>query len=318
MHKILHYSLFLHAVALVSDNLSLVLNLILDVSTKWLDLGLQLGVKERELKCIEHDYGRDGAQMCLREMLSTWLKMVNPRPSWEGLLRSLSHPSVGHPALADKIRKEVGIPEQSQDQSSSAVTSEQSGWFPIFYIEMTISKLPFVHAVSYVNSGRQPHQLQAHIGKSNYGRCLTAWYNSLTLVLVTHLIISCLIILAKPKYRWNNEDNFENGYLEVGVGESPIVHFTVESEPPLAEDAQHTLTKCGEAATRRFVVQSNSVKFKKVRLEDSGTYTISCSNNDGLVGEDTIELEVISTGPEPSSKFPIKCSVSYRFLPYII
>ena len=106
------------------DNLSLVLNLVLDVSTKWLDLGLQLGVKERELKCIEQDYGHLGAQTCLREMLSVWLRML---PSWEGLLSSLSHPSVGNPALAVKIRKEVGMPEQDQDQSLTTFGSEQSG-----------------------------------------------------------------------------------------------------------------------------------------------------------------------------------------------
>ena len=119
--------LCVHAVALVSDNLLHVLNLVLDVSTKWLDLGLQLGVKERELKCIEHDYGRHGAQTCLREMLSTWLKMVNPRPSWEGLLKSLSHPSVGHPALADMIRKEVGVPDQGHGQSLTTFGSGQLG-----------------------------------------------------------------------------------------------------------------------------------------------------------------------------------------------
>ena len=112
----------------MADHLTRVLNLVLDVSTKWLDLGLQLGLKERELKCIEHDYGHHGAQTCLREMLSLWLRMINPHPSWEGILTSLSHPSVGNPALAHEIREKLGLPEHGQGQSSMA---EQSGWFLI-------------------------------------------------------------------------------------------------------------------------------------------------------------------------------------------
>ena len=101
-----------------------VLDLVLDVSTKWFELGLQLGVKESELERIEHDHGQRDAQACLRKMLSVWLRMITPHPSWERLLTSLSHPSVGDPALAEKIREEVGIPQQS-------LTIVGSGRFPI-------------------------------------------------------------------------------------------------------------------------------------------------------------------------------------------
>ena len=106
------------------------------------------------------------------------------------------------------------------------------------------------------------------------------------------LFFMILIFTAKPKYQWRNEDKFENGFLKVKIGESPVVHFTVESEAPLAGDVQHTLTKDGKAVTKRFMVQNNIVKFKKVRLDDSGKYSISCYSNDVLVCEDTIELEV--------------------------
>ena len=126
---------------------------------------------------------------------------------------------------------------------------------------------------------------------------------------LTGVIVCCINCIVKPKYHWKNDNNFENGYLEAGVGESPIVHFTMESESSLVDCAQHTLTKDGKPVTKRFIVQSNSVKFKKVRLEDSGTYTISCSNDDGLVGEDTIELDVFPTGQTPSGI--AKCSVSH-------
>ena len=106
------------------DNLQKVLSLVQDVSHKWFNLGLQLGIKECDLKCIECDY--KDVQSCLREMLSVWLKMVKPCPSWERLLSSLSHSSVGNPALAQKIRKDVGIPEEGQGLASAS--TKQTGW----------------------------------------------------------------------------------------------------------------------------------------------------------------------------------------------
>ena len=113
-----------------------------------------------------------------------------------------------------------------------------------------------------------------------------------------------IFIIDKPKYRWRNEENFEEGYLEAQVGDSPTVHFTVDSKPPLAEDAEHTLTKDGKAVTKRFIVKGNSVRFKKVRLEDNGVYTLSCRNDRGLVGEDTIELEISSVAIPSATTTP--------------
>ncbi len=124
------HSYLIYLVDLVSDNLRKVINLLLDVASKWYELGLQLGVKESYLKSIEHDYGHRGAQTCLREMLSVWLKMIDPRPSWESLLSSVRHSTVGNPALAQKIRKEVGMPENAEGLSS-ARPSKQAGRFAI-------------------------------------------------------------------------------------------------------------------------------------------------------------------------------------------
>lgn len=95
------------------------------------------------------------------------------------------------------------------------------------------------------------------------------------------------------RYQWMDEKNFEDGYLKAEVGDSPIVHFLVESDPQLDENTRHTFTKEGKPATKRFVVKDTSITFKEVRVEDSGMYIISCSNAQGLVAEDEIELEVI-------------------------
>jgi hypothetical protein len=100
-----------------------------DVASKWYELGLQLEVKESDLKNIEHDYGSRGIQACLREMLSEWLKQIDPCPSWEKLLSSIRHSTVGNPALAQKIGKEVGILESIP--VSATHPSKQAGKFTI-------------------------------------------------------------------------------------------------------------------------------------------------------------------------------------------
>ena len=101
-----------------------------------------------------------------------------------------------------------------------------------------------------------------------------------------------LIYAGPPKY------SLETDYLEAEAGSSPTLTFTVTSDPPLAEDTEHTLSKSdGSKATRRFKVESNRITFRKVRVEDSGTYTISCCSDEGEVGQATLELEVTHAGP---------------------
>ena len=94
----------------------------------------------------------------------------------------------------------------------------------------------------------------------------------------------------------------DTDYVEATVGESPTVHFTITSDSPLAEDAQHMLTcKDGEAATKRFKIQGSCITFRNVRAGDSGVYTISCRNEAGLVGKETLELDVITATTIPAA-----------------
>ncbi len=85
----------------------------------------------------------------------------------------------------------------------------------------------------------------------------------------------------------------DNGYVKAEVGESPILYFTVESQPPLLGSVEHILkTEDGEDVTKRFHVQESSIIFNDLRMEDSGKYTISCSNK-VRTGECTLELEIM-------------------------
>ncbi len=87
-------------------------------------------------------------------------------------------------------------------------------------------------------------------------------------------------IAAPPEYLLDTD------YLEAEAGSNPALIFTVTSDPPLAEDTKHTLSKSdGSKVTKRIKVESNRITFRKARVEDSGTYTISCCNDEGEKGE---------------------------------
>ena len=45
--------------------------------SKWLTLGMRLGLKLQTLKAIESDHGRDGASRCLMECLEKWLSKAD-------------------------------------------------------------------------------------------------------------------------------------------------------------------------------------------------------------------------------------------------
>ena len=85
------------------------------------------------------------------------------------------------------------------------------------------------------------------------------------------------------------------------VGSSPTLAFTVTSDPPLADGAKHAFRKSdGSKVTKRFKMENNCITFRKVRLEDSGTYTISCCNDEGEEGRVELELEVTKSSASDS------------------
>ena len=71
------------------------------ISHKWQDVGLQLKLEEGILKAIEFDHPKNSRD-CLREMLSTWLK-VNLRPTWHTLCAALHSETVGEKKLAGNL-----------------------------------------------------------------------------------------------------------------------------------------------------------------------------------------------------------------------
>ena len=68
-------------------------------TTKWINLGLYLGLIHDDLKIIEDNYPRD-AKRCLRECLAKWLTDDN-EATWDKL--AIAAGEIGETSVADYI-----------------------------------------------------------------------------------------------------------------------------------------------------------------------------------------------------------------------
>jgi len=64
--------------------------------------------------------------------------------------------------------------------------------------------------------------------------------------------------------------------VEAKVGKSPTVHF---SHQPPPDNIEHTLTKDGNAVTKRFKITGDNLTFHRVWNSDGGTYMLCCTSN---------------------------------------
>ena len=76
------------SVQLSIHNMRDVLNLVYDARSKWLEIGVQLGIIFGTLEAIREDHPKD-CDKCLTELLNTWLKGTNPSPTWKALADAL-------------------------------------------------------------------------------------------------------------------------------------------------------------------------------------------------------------------------------------
>ena len=88
------------------EDLHDVLIMLNDVSERWQELGLALGVFQPTLDNIraDHRYVND----CKREMLKRWLTWVDgceATCNWKSLAAALRSPTVNHKPVADAIEK---------------------------------------------------------------------------------------------------------------------------------------------------------------------------------------------------------------------
>ena len=70
--------------------------------TKWKDIGLELDINQTDLDAIEAVHRSDIGR-CLIEMLTLWLKQVDPPPTWIALVAALQDPTIEEGGLAEEI-----------------------------------------------------------------------------------------------------------------------------------------------------------------------------------------------------------------------
>ena len=81
------------------------LKFLLPEAKNWHNIGVLLGLSESTLEQIECDYpGR--CQDCVREMIKSWLKQMEPQPTWKDLAEAVG---VVNPSLSKKIVERVSI-----------------------------------------------------------------------------------------------------------------------------------------------------------------------------------------------------------------
>ena len=80
------------------------IDLVLVQTTKWYNLGLQLGIEDTELDVIEENNPKD-IDTCKRKMFQAWLK-ITPSSSYQQLVEALV--AVGETNEADRLCKKYG------------------------------------------------------------------------------------------------------------------------------------------------------------------------------------------------------------------
>ena len=72
-----------------------------EARTKWYNIGLELNIDPETLNTIKEN--NDNIDDRFRTMLIAWLKMIDPKPTWEALAEALQSPTVGYEHLAGHI-----------------------------------------------------------------------------------------------------------------------------------------------------------------------------------------------------------------------
>ena len=99
-----HHACYITVSFTVQDLLTLddqydVLNQLYEVRAKWYDLGGSLKLEVSTLDAIKVEH-RNAPDVCLREMISHWLRQVTPQPCWNAIVIALRKAVVNEPRLA--------------------------------------------------------------------------------------------------------------------------------------------------------------------------------------------------------------------------
>ena len=108
---------FIYAGQLAIADLKTVCAAIWEARTDWMNIGIELSIIKTDLDTIKvTESGNPGN--CLTEMLTLWLKQVDPPPTWLALIAALKQPTIGLQQLAEQIEQMHVIVKNSNGLSA--------------------------------------------------------------------------------------------------------------------------------------------------------------------------------------------------------
>ena len=106
---------------LTIDNLRAVRKAVWDARGAWKDIGIELDLKVTDLDVVS-EINHGNVNKCFSEMLTLWLKQVNPPPKWSAMVKALKEPAVGFEDLAEQVQRSV-----LSDATDSGPAKETTG-----------------------------------------------------------------------------------------------------------------------------------------------------------------------------------------------
>ena len=97
-----------------------------DARTKWMDIGLELDIIQPDLDEINADNHGD-IKKCFMEMLTRWLKQVDPPPTWSALVAALQDPIVGEGELAEQVESKFVHPNSNDTTDTGPAPKRRRG-----------------------------------------------------------------------------------------------------------------------------------------------------------------------------------------------
>ena len=94
--------MFLSLDQLTIKDLKYVKKAVWGARTKWMDIGLELDIIKTDLDAINAEY-RGEIEKCFMEMLSLWLKQIDPPPTWLAMVAALKDPIIGFGDIAEQV-----------------------------------------------------------------------------------------------------------------------------------------------------------------------------------------------------------------------
>ena len=123
-HNCVYYEFSSITDTLAITDLKTLVNELHEVRDKWYHLGVQLNMKTSDLKAIRTKYNNDPDD-CLLEMLSSWLSISSPSPTWQNVVDALCCATIARPLTAERIRKEYLTSSHISSSSDRAVSATE-------------------------------------------------------------------------------------------------------------------------------------------------------------------------------------------------